>query len=239
MTETATRPPVGDSPSGVLLLPTEPRRMGPVTRFLVLRLVACLVVVELAGTLLVALGGTAARAAGLSLVFPGAGFLYTVHPGLFVLTWVLLSIAVVLWWGMSLHLGIPGVWLLGAAGSAMLADAPRLFTDDGTTWGWAVPAAYLLAAACVSALVWSFEARFRRKRALVPELNEYLSTVRVPVPSQELREPDGMDAELLRWAYELTLQPIDRFDGFEWGEQLHGGTVIRYQLNYLRWALAP
>ncbi len=239
MTETATRSPDGALPSGLLLLPTEPRRMGPVTRFLVLRLVACIVVVEIAGTLLVALGGTAARAAGLSLVFPGAGFLYTAHPGLLLLTWVLLSLAVVLWWGMSLHLGIPGVWLLGASGSALLADAPRLFTDDGTTWGWAVPVAYGLAAMCVGSLVWSFEARFRRKRALVPELNEYLRTARVPEPSQELREPDEMDAELLRWAYELTLQPIDRFDGFEWGEQLHGGTVIRYQLNYLGWALAP
>ena len=39
------------------------------------------------------------------------------------------------------------------------------------------------------------------------------------------REPGEMDAELLRWAYELCLQPVDRFDGFEWGDQLHGGTV--------------
>ena len=239
MTDTIVRPPLDERPTAIPLLPTEPRRMGPATRFLVLRLLACIAVVELVGTVLVVLGGTTARAAGLSLVFPGAGFLYSAHPLLFVLTWVLMSVALVLWWGMSLHLGIPGVWLLSAVASALLAEAPRLFVDRGTTWDWAVPVAYVLAAACVAALVWTFESRFRRKRALVPELNEYLRTAEVPEPSHALRDGDDMDAELLRWVYELSLQPIDRFDGFEWGDQLHGGTVVRYQLNYLGWALAP
>jgi len=239
MTDTVARPVVDRSPDDIPLLRTDPRRMGPVTRFLVLRLVAVVVVVEVVGTVLVALGGTAARAAGLSLVFPGAGFLFTGSPLLFVLTWVLLSVAVVLWWGMSLHPGIPGVWALSAVGSALLAEGPRLFVDRGTTWDWAIPLAYVGALAVVGALVWTFEARFRSKRSKVPELNEYLRTADVPAASTLLREPDAMDAELLRWAYELCLQPIDRFDGFEWGEQLHGGTVVRYQLNYLGWALAP
>lgn len=238
MTDTLDRP-VDEQPGALPLLPTQPRRMGPVTRFLVIRTLVVLAVVELIGALLVAFGGTAARAAGLSLILPGGGFLYTAHPLLFVLTWALVSIALVLWWGMSLHLGLPGVWLLSAVMSAVLVDAPRLFGDSGTTWDWAIPVAAVFAVACIGALVWTFEARFRRKRALIPELNEYLRTADVPAPSTQVREPNEMDAELLRWAYELTLQPIDRFDGFEWGEQLHGGTVVRYQLNYLGWALAP
>ena len=239
MTDTVTRPVVDRSPGDIPLLPTEPRRMGPVTRFLVLRLVAVVALAEVVGTVLVAVGGTSVRAAGLSMVLPGAGFLYTGSPLLFVLTWVLVSVALVLWWGMSLHLGIPGVWALSVVGSALLADGPRLFVDRGTTWAWVIPVAYGLAFAVVGALVWTFEARFRRKRAKVPELNEYLRTAAVPTASTLQREPDDMDAELLRWAYELCLQPVDRFDGFEWGEQLHGGTVVRYQLNYLGWALAP
>ena len=238
MTATATRT-IDEHPSAIPLLPTEPRRMGPITRRLILRTVACIAIVELIGTVLLLVGGTAARAAGLSLVFPGAGLLHTAQPLLFVLTWALLSLALVLWWGMSMHLGIPGVWLLSAGASVLLADGPRLFVDRGTTWPWVVPLAYVLAAACVGALVFTFEARFRRKRALVPELNEYLRTVQMPQPSSTVREPNEMDAELLRWAYELSLQPLDRFDGFEWGDQLHGGTVVRYQLNYLGWALAP
>jgi hypothetical protein len=239
MTDTIVRPPAEDVPTAIPLLPTEPRRMGPATRFLVLRMVACVAAVEVVGTLLVVFGSTTARAGGLSLVFPGAGFLYTARPLLFVLTWVLMSIGLVLWWGMSMHLGIPGVWLLSAGLSALLVGGPRLFGDSETTWSWAVPAAYLLAAACIGTLVWTFESRFRRKRALVPELNEYLRTAEVPEPAHAWREPNEMDAELLRWVYELSLQPLDRFDGFEWGDQLHGGTVVRYQLNYLGWALAP
>lgn len=246
---TAIVPPTVDAsssaPSNVpaaapLLLPTAPRRMGPVTRFLVLRLVAAVAVVKAAGVVLFAVADRHAwRAAGLSLVLPGGGFLWTAAPVAFVLTWVAVSIALVLWWGISLHLGIPAVWLASAVGAALWADGPRLLGDRGTTWGWAVPVVGLLAVAVVGALVWTFEARFRRKRALVPTLNEYLATAAVPAPSKPVREPDEMDAELLRWAYEMALQPIDEFTGFEWGEQFHGGTVIRYQLNYLGWALAP
>lgn len=227
-------------PSGLLPLPQDPRRFGPVTRFLVLRTVAVLAAVEAVGLLLALLAdGSALRAFGLSLVLPGGGFLYTASPELFVLTWVLVSLALVLWWGISLHLGIPAVWLGSAVAGAWLADGPRLFTDRGTTWSWAVPGVMALAAGVLGALVYSFEARFRRKRARVPELNSYLATARPPEPARAWNEPDDGDAELLRWAYELALQPLDRFDGFEWGEQYHGGTVVRYQLNYLGWALAP
>ncbi len=221
------------------LLPEQPRRMGPVTRLLVLRTVAVLIVWQAIAAVLVVAGDDTARAAGLSMVAPGGGLLFTASPVLFALTWAAMSIAVVLWWGMSLHIGIPAVWVLSAVGSGLLANGPRLWVDRGTTWEWAIPVSYLLALALVGALVWSFEKRFRRKRSMVPELNQYLATASLPEASRPLRTPDEMDAELLRWSYELALQPIDRFDGFEWGEQLHGGTVVRYQLNYLGWALAP
>ncbi|MEN9506561.1 MAG: hypothetical protein RI958_2487 [Actinomycetota bacterium] len=235
-------PPAGTDtvePQAIPLLPERPKRMGPVTRWLVLRSVAVFVVWQAIAASLVVFGGDTARAGGLSLVVPGGGFVFTASPVLFALTWVAMSVAVVLWWGMSLHVGIPVVWMLSAVGSALVANGPRLWVERGTTWGWAIPASYLLAVVLVGALVWSFEARFRRKRAAVPELNEYLASARLPEPSRALRTPDEMDAELLRWSYELALQPIDRFDGFEWGEQFHGGTVVRYQLNYLGWALAP
>lgn len=223
----------------VLLLPERPRRMGPITRALLLRFVAVVALVELAGIVLTIVGDTTWRAAGLSLVLPGGGFLFTAAPLLFVLTWAAITVALVLWWGMSGHWGIPLVWMLSAVASAALADGPRLFVDRGTTWEWAVPVVFVAAVALVAAVVRSFEVRFRRKRAMVPELNQYLASASVPPPSRPLREPDDMDAELLRWAYELTLQPIDEFRGFEWGEQFHGGTVVRYELNYLGWALAP
>lgn len=226
-------------PPAIALLPEQPRRMGPVTRFLVLRTAAVLVVWQAIAAVVVVTGDDTARAVGLSMVVPGGGLLFAASPVLFTVTWVAMSIAVVLWWGMSLHIGIPAVWALSAVGSGLVANGPRLWVDRGTTWEWAIPVSYLLALGLVGALVWSFEKRFRRKRSMVPELNQYLATASLPEPSRPLRTPDEMDAELLRWSYELALQPIDRFDGFEWGEQLHGGTVVRYQLNYLGWALAP
>jgi hypothetical protein len=226
---------------GVLPLPEQPRRMGPVTRSLVTRLAVGLLVVELLGTVLVLAGGDSAvlRAAGLSMVLPGGGFLYTAAPVLFLVTWVLVSLAIVLWWGISLIIGVPIVWAASIVASAALADGPRILWNGSTTWGWAVPVVYVLAIALAGAIVWSFEARFRRKRAMVPELNRYLGSVQLPQRVTQRYEPNDMDAELLQWAYQLACQPIDQFDGFEWGEQFHGGTVIRYQLNYLGWALAP
>jgi hypothetical protein len=212
--------------------------MGPVTTRLVLRTVAVLATVEALSVVLVVLGGRW-RTLGTGLALPGGGFLHTAAPVAFVLTWVAVSVALVLWWGMSVHWGVPLVWLAAAGAAVLWADGPRAGWDRGTTWEWAVPVVYVLAAAAVGALVWTFEARFRRKRARIGELNQYLATAELPEPARPVREPNDVDADLLRWAYELCLQPVDEFRGFEWGEQFHGGTVVRYQLNYLGWALAP
>ena len=51
-------------------------------------------------------------------------------------------------------------------------------------------------------------------------------------------DPTEFDSELLRWAYDMALQPLDKFKGFDWGEQIHGPTCVRYQLNFLGDALA-
>eukprot|EP01036_Dinobryon_divergens_P003700 gene3700-4902_t len=144
------RPHVAE-PARPPLLPEHPRRMGPVTRLLVLRTVAVVVVVQAIGIALVVSGGRA-RAAGLSLALPGGGFLYTAAPIAFVLTWVAISVALVLWWGMSVHWGIPLVWVASAGASALWANGPRLGIERGTTWGWAMPVVYVLVAAAVGSV---------------------------------------------------------------------------------------
>ena len=81
-----------ERPAGLPLLPAEPRRMGPVTRFLVLRLVVCVVALQAAAALAVFVaGGPVARAVGLSLALPGGGFLYAANPILFAVTWIGIS----------------------------------------------------------------------------------------------------------------------------------------------------
>ena len=222
-----------------LLLPERPHRFGPTTRRLLARFVAVLVVVELAGTLLVLLADSPTwRAFGAGLVYPGGGLLYAASPVLFVLTQVLVLVALVLWWGLSTHFSIPLVWLGAAVGAALLADGPRLWVDRGTTWGWAIPVAYVCAVAVVAAMLWKIERRFRSKRAAIPALNEYLAVAELPPPVTTLRPPDAMDAELLRWCYAFADQPDDGLAGLDWGEQFHGGTQLRYQLNSVSWAMS-
>lgn len=223
----------------VPLLREDPPRLGPVTRRLLLRLLVGLGLVQAVGALLLLTGGAAARAAGTSLVFPGAGFLYVAHPELFVLTWLLMVVALVLWWGASAHLAIPVVWLAAVAGSAALADGPRLLTDPGTTWSWAVPAAYLLLVGSVGSALWRSERQFRAKRARIGALNAHLAALPAPSPRERVaRTPDDMDVQLLRWVCAVADQPDDGLVGLDWGEQFHSGTQLRYQLNALCWALS-
>ncbi len=90
----------------------------------------------------------------------------------------------------------------------------------------------------IGTAIWKFERRFRRKRAKVAELNQYLSTVHLSRARPPPREPNAMDAELLRFCYDLAHQPGDGLKGLDWGEQFHGGTQLRYQLNAYCWALS-
>jgi hypothetical protein len=238
-TAPAGRPPVAPTAAnGVLLLPTSPRRLGPVSRKLVTRLVVVLAAVVVIGSLLVVLGGPAARAAGLSLVFPGGGLLYLAAPWWFLVTIVLLALAIVLWWGISAHWAIPLVWLGSAVASGLLSGAPRWFVDDGTTWPWMIPVVYALAIASVTVAVVRMERTHRRKLATVPDLNEYLAAATLPAREPDPNEPTAFDAELLDWVYGMALQPLDQFRGFDWGEQIHGPTCVRYQLNMMGYALS-
>ena len=230
---------VADVDAGPLLLPERPRRFGPTSRRLLARLVVALALVELVGTVLVlASDNETWRAFGLGLVYPGAGLLYDAAPILFVVTQVLLLIALVLWWGLSTHFSIPLVWFGTAVLAAVLADGPRLWVEQGTTWDWAIPVAYVCAVAVVATMVWKIERRFRTKRAMVPELNNYLAEAQIPERVTTLRPPDHMDGELLRWCYSFAEQPDDGLAGMDWGEQFHGGTQLRYQLNSIAWAMS-
>ena len=230
MTVTA-EPSAPVAADGALLLPEDPPRLGPISRRLLARVVVLVAVLQALGALLVfGVGTEGARAAGLSLVVPGGGLLYVGAPLLFLAAVALVVVALVLWWGLSAHAAIPAVWF----GSVLLAWA----LAGGTSWDWAVPVAYVLALVAIGYALWRFEARYRAKRAKIPELNEYLATAELLAQPPMVREPDEMDAELLRWAYDLALQPDDGLKGLDWGEQFHGGTQLRYQLNAYCWALS-
>jgi hypothetical protein len=229
-------PPV--TSAGIPLLPENPPRFGPVTRRLMLRSALILAALFVAGTALVVLGGRAATAVGLSLLIPGGGFLYTAWPLLFVVTLLLFWVALILWWGASAWTFPWTVVAAAATGAGALADGPRLLADHGTTWAWAIPGVYMLYAAVLGSAIYRTERMYRRKVASIPELNAYLKTATPPPRPTAAVEPGDLDGELLAWLLEMSLQPLDEFDGFDYGEQLHGGTCLRYELNVLGAALA-
>jgi len=222
-----------------VLLPANPPRFGPVTKKLILRTTVWAAGILLVGLVLTfAVDSPYARAAGLAVIFPGAGFLYDAWPLLTLATLVLFFVAIILWWGVSAFVAIPAVWGASIAGSVALAEGPRLFTGRDTTWEWAMPLTLAVYAVIAATVVYRIEANYRRKLASMAANNAYLATVTLPDRSRPLVEPTEKDSELLRWAFSLALQPIDQFEGFDWGEQYHGGTCLRYQLNALGGAMA-
>jgi hypothetical protein len=235
MTMTEVRPPSTEP----FLLPEQPPRFGPVSKRLLLRLGAVLLSIQIIGGWLVfGVATDRSRAAGLSLVFPGGGFLYGGLPGLFVVTMALLALAVIVWWGASAHFAIPVVWLGSVVAAAVLVHGPKLFLSSNTTWPWTIAVVYAMAIGCLALAVMRFERVYQSKLAKVPELNEYLRTAVAPTPLTIQRDAETMDIELLRWAYAIAFQPADGLDGLDWGEQFHSGTQLRYQLNALCWALS-
>lgn len=238
MTATTTSPPIStdDRP---LLLPEAPPRLGPESRRLLGRLALVLAIWQIAAAVLIfAVGGDTATAIGTSMVFPGGGLLFVASPLLFVLSLGVLLVALVLWWGISAHVAIPLAWIGAGVVAVVLVDGPRWFVDRGTIWGWTVPVVYLLAIGSVASMLWRVERAYRRKLAKVPALNEYLMVAELPERLTERRDLDDMDAELLRWCYDFAFQPEDGLDGLDWGEQFHGGTQLRYQMNSLTWAMS-
>ena len=239
MAQASALPSVDPAAISALLLPTRPPQYGPLTRRLLIRSSLILGVLLAVGAAL-ALGAEdpAWRAAGLSLVFPGGGFLYVAWPSLFLATLVAMGFAVLMWWGLSAFFAVPLVWLLSAVASAWLADGPRLWTADDATWPWAIPVVLAGTLLLYAGLFARSRSLHQRKVASIPRANEYLRSAPEPRPATTALEPTDLDRELLGWLYELALQPLDQFEGFDWGEQYHGGTCLRYQLAFLGESLA-
>lgn len=222
-----------------LLLPLNPPQYGPVTRQLIVRTWSGLaLLLVLGGALALGSDAPALRAAGLSLAFPGGGFLYTAWPLLFALTVIAMAFAVLLWWGLSAFFTIPLVWIVSVAGSAWLGEGSRLWFEADTTWPWAIPAVLAGTIVLYAALLLRSRSLHRRKVAAIPAMNAYLNSAPEPKPIAAPLEPTDLDREVLGWMYELALQPPDQFEGFDWGEQYHGGTCLRYQLAFLGESLA-
>ena len=183
------------------------------------------------------LAGHESRAFALGLALPGAGFLHWAVPGqchvaLVALATVLLlfAVAVIAWFATGNVLLPPLVWL-GAAGAAA---NPAWFAlrADVVAPLWAVTLPLALAPAGVMLIV----AMQWRQRVI--------GVARKPAlplpPALPVVGPDEIaldDLKRLRLLLDRALQPVNRFDGFEWRDQFQTAAV-RYQINFMSYALS-
>lgn len=175
----------------------------------------------------------ALRAAGLGLVAPGAGLIYTADPILFVLAVVATAVAL-----QRLLLKGDNIAPLIVIAGAMVVAALRASGTSTWSWAaWAVPAV-VAAAVGIGAVLRGRALRAAQQRGR--ERNARLAETTLVLPAadpQRDRELSEDELAFHRWMLDRALQPPDRWESFDWKDQysLRG---VRYQLNFLQWALA-
>ncbi|MBI4896737.1 MAG: hypothetical protein HY827_00015 [Actinobacteria bacterium] len=228
----------GDArPVGRMVNAPIPERLhpnGPVTRARLRRTffgVACAWAI---GAIPLAIGASAGwKAFGLGLFLPGGGFVYTSDPVFAAASLIAFALALVLYWAFGPVLLPPAVWV----GAATLSTL-RIDTGLWDTAQVAVPVALVVV---IAGSVTARQIVFRRARRRGRALNERLRDISFPVSSAPAAPPVGEsspeDLSALRYAFDLALQPIDRWDGFGFVDQFREAAV-RYQLNFLQYSTA-
>lgn len=223
-------------------LPVRMRTAGPVTAKILRRTLSVYLAIALLGAVLAASAESAAWTAfGLGLLVPGGGLWYAASPGLAVTAFIVVIFVGGMIWILS---GALFVWpLLWLAAALVAAHHGQEHAHHGGLWPaaqWAVPVASgLLLAFCIAIRRVSWLMSGRRTVSVNARLvearlgrlhTEALKDVR---PS----ELDDTDLAFTRYLLDLTLQPLDSFDGFDVIEQFQTSS-IRYQLTAVQTALA-
>jgi hypothetical protein len=172
------------------------------------------------------------KAAGLGLLFPGAGFLYTSDPVLFVLTLLVLPF-VVLHFQFRADNVTPAVFLVGTAAAAS-------FRTHTGLWDWALWVVPVALAVSVVAFKVARRRSFARAQARRVARTERLVD-RVWAPPRAVAVPvtelSAEDLAMQRAILDRALQPLDEWEGFDWVQQ-YSMAAMRYQLCWLQWSLA-
>jgi len=211
---------------------------GPVSRRLLRRAALCYAVVVIAGLAPTLLNGPAAwQAGGLGLIIPGGGFLSVGgwSYALFALTLLLAAVACALWLFMANVFAPLFVWLgsaalaAGLAGETVRPSGPYIVLGISAAFlAWAVNKHRLIA-------IRELERRAVRNEYL-PRAEEQVIARAAACPLPGKRELSEEDLAHLRYALDRGLQPVDALQGFDVIEQFQTSS-IRYQIDYLLWAL--
>lgn len=218
-------------------LPDRPRRLGPVTRRKLTRSLLVWLALWLCGVLTVAADSPLRLTAfALGLAMPGGGLLHTGHWLLFALGATIFVFSVFIWWALGPVVLPVAVWL----GLALLPNALDTGHECvGTTLPGAVVLGVtpVLLVAAALAQEFRFRGQVRRGRELAPRLARERFTISASPAVPAVAESTPEDLAALRYALDLALQPLDRFDGFTRIDQFREA-ALRYQLNSLGYALA-
>ena len=179
------------------------------------------------------------RAAVLSFAFPGAGYIACanlVGGGLFLLTWLLMPVALFAWFGAGAVSMPLGLWVLSVAGAYLAASSTGIFNWAG-----------LVAGALVASAVIYFNRLSARERIAANKKrdvrNEYLpqelATMADTATSNSTDEDRELSLEELRrfqFILEVGSQPIDDFSNYTVIDQFQT-SAIRYQMYELMYVL--
>lgn len=191
------------------------------------------------------------RAFGLGLMLPGGGFLayaageplqVYLHLALAAVSLLGFGFGLFLWFATGNVLAAPAIWLLAAL-AALAMDHPVVqgAPDRLDAFNLLPPViAGLLAFGIALTIVKRIldrragrrnEVYVRAHRSAQKEL------LRSAAASTEPAEMSERDLARLRFLLDRALQPLDRFDGFQWIEQFQT-SAVRYQLCFAGYALA-
>ena len=214
------------------------RSVGPVTASRLRRTAIIYALICIVGMLPVLLGASAGlQAFGLGLWIPGGGFLadggWAVI--LFPLALGIFFLSVVAWFWAGMVVAPISVWL----GTALLAAA---FAGPQIWFG-----APVLVPLCVFGFIAQHQLKLRRRRAANLESYKvregYLPAAMAEVARRtaEVSEPGTRELtlaqlEAARLVYDVALQPVDKFKGFDTIDQFQPA-AFRYQINHAAFAL--
>lgn len=211
---------------------------GPVTSARQRRTALIYATAVFLGLLPMLLGSSPAlQAAGLGLWMPGAGFLAVGGWAvlLFPLTIALFVFSLVAWFWCGMVVAPLAVW----AGTALIAGAMAP--------GEASPLAHVVTALCMGGVAFAFrrraQNRFAGDTAKAAARRDYVPASLVEVrersavvPDETKREMTAEELASLRYLLDRSLQPVDKFEGFNIIDQFQPA-ALRYQINHMGFGL--
>lgn len=186
-----------------------------------------------------------AKALALGAMFPGGGFLLWAgagHPmqllfiGLSAASILAFAVALAIWFATG-NIILPAlVWAATAIFSALVQSNNNVWQSSVLI----VPLGVAAGVAIMCASIW-----YARHRGLLhrARLNSHLRSAGtiIPAPNNQPAKTNAElsrdDLRLMRLLLDRALQPVDKFNGFEWIDQFQTAAV-RYQLNFMSYALS-